>query len=71
MRFVRRFWPLALLLAAVTAAWASGLAQQISWATLARNQAALSGWVAAHPVTAPALYVVIYAVAVVVTAWLP
>jgi uncharacterized membrane protein YdjX (TVP38/TMEM64 family) len=64
MRVVRRFWPLALLLAAVTAAWASGLAQQISWATLARNQAALSGWVAAHPVTAPALYVAIYAVAV-------
>ena len=64
MRFVRRFWPLALLLAAIAAAWASGLAQQVSWAALARNQAALSAWVAAHPVTAPALYVVIYAVAV-------
>ena len=64
MRLSARFWPLALLLAAVTAAWASGLAQQISWATLARTRRLLSGWVAAHPVTAPALYAVIYAVAV-------
>ena len=64
MRFVRRFWPLALLLAAIAAAWASGLAQQVSWATLARNQAALGAWVASHPIAAPALYVVIYAVAV-------
>ena len=64
MRFVRRFWPLALLLAAVAAAWASGLAQQISWAGLARNQAALGVWVGSHPIAAPALYVAIYAVAV-------
>jgi uncharacterized membrane protein YdjX (TVP38/TMEM64 family) len=64
MRFIRRFWPLALLLAAVAAAWASGLAQQISWAALARNQLTLSAWVASHPIAAPALYVAIYAVAV-------
>jgi uncharacterized membrane protein YdjX (TVP38/TMEM64 family) len=64
MRFIRRFWPLTLLLAAVAAAWASGLAQQISWAALARNQLTLSAWVAAHPIAAPALYVAIYAVAI-------
>ncbi len=64
MRFLRRFWPLVLLLAAVAAVWASGLAQQINWAALARNQAVLSAWVASHPIAAPALYVVIYAVAV-------
>jgi uncharacterized membrane protein YdjX (TVP38/TMEM64 family) len=64
MRFIRRYWPLALLLAAVAAAWASGLAQQISWAALARNQLTLSAWVASHPIAAPALYVAIYAVAV-------
>ena len=64
MRLIRRFWPLALLLAAISAAWAAGLGQQISWASLARNQTALAGWVASHPITAPALYVVIYAVAV-------
>ena len=60
----RRFWPLVLLLAAIAAAWAGGLTQQISWAALARNQAALAAWVASHPVAAPLLYVVIYAVAV-------
>lgn len=63
MRFLRRFWPLALLLAAIAAAWGVGLAQQISWASLARHQAALGAWVAAHPVASPALYVLIYAVA--------
>jgi uncharacterized membrane protein YdjX (TVP38/TMEM64 family) len=63
MRFVRRFWPLGLLLVAIAAAWASGLPQQISWDSLARNHAALSAWVAAHPVAAPSFYVLIYAVA--------
>jgi uncharacterized membrane protein YdjX (TVP38/TMEM64 family) len=63
MRSVRRFWPLGLLLVAIAAAWASGLPQQISWDSLARNHAALSAWVAAHPVAAPSLYVLIYAVA--------
>jgi uncharacterized membrane protein YdjX (TVP38/TMEM64 family) len=64
MHLLRRFWPLALLLAAISAAWAGGLGQNISWASLARNQTTLSAWVASHPVAAPALYVVIYAVAV-------
>ena len=48
--------PSLLLLAAIAAAWASGLTQQLSWATLARNQAALIAWVASHPVIAPSLY---------------
>jgi uncharacterized membrane protein YdjX (TVP38/TMEM64 family) len=64
MRILRRFWPLLLLLAAIAAAWAGGLPQQISWATLARHQAALAAWVVSHPLTASASYVVIYAVAV-------
>jgi uncharacterized membrane protein YdjX (TVP38/TMEM64 family) len=64
MRLLRRFWPLALLLAAIAIAWASGLPQQISWASLGRNQVALSAWVASHPVAAPAVYIVIYAVTV-------
>jgi len=64
MRSFRRFWPLGLLLAAIIAAWASGLAHQISWASLARNQVALSAWVATHPVVAPALYMIIYAITV-------
>ena len=64
MRLFRRFWPLGLLLAAIAAAWASGLAQEISWASLARHQAALGIWVEAHPIAAPALYMAIYAVSV-------
>jgi uncharacterized membrane protein YdjX (TVP38/TMEM64 family) len=67
MRALRRFWPVALLLAAVAAAWASGLTQQISWASLARNQAALSEWVGSHPVLAPSLFILIYAAAVLLS----
>ncbi|HEY2620230.1 MAG TPA: VTT domain-containing protein [Acetobacteraceae bacterium] len=66
MRVLRRFWPIALLLAALTAAWASGLTQQVSWAALARNQALLIAWVASHPIMAPSLYMLIYAAAVLV-----
>ena len=61
MHVLRRFWPILLLLAAIAAAWASGLTQQLSWATLARNQEALIAWVASHPVVAPSLYLLIYA----------
>jgi uncharacterized membrane protein YdjX (TVP38/TMEM64 family) len=61
MQMLRRFWPIALLLAASAAAWTSGLTQQMSWATLARNQALLVAWVASHPVMAPSLYTLIYA----------
>jgi len=67
MRVLRRFWPLALPLLAVVAAWASGLSQQISWSTLARNQTVLITWVSAHPVLAPTLYMLIYAAAVFVS----
>jgi uncharacterized membrane protein YdjX (TVP38/TMEM64 family) len=63
MRTARRVVPLLLLLAAIAAAWAAGLPQQVSWAALSRNQAALAAWVASHPDAAPALYIVIYAVA--------
>jgi uncharacterized membrane protein YdjX (TVP38/TMEM64 family) len=64
MRSILRFWPLFLILLAVAIAWAAGLPQQISWASLGRNQAALAAWVAAHPIAAPALYAAIYAVTV-------
>jgi uncharacterized membrane protein YdjX (TVP38/TMEM64 family) len=67
MRTLLRFWPVALLLAAVAAAWAGGATEEISWASLGRNQAALLGWVTSHPVTAPMLYILLYAVAVLVS----
>jgi uncharacterized membrane protein YdjX (TVP38/TMEM64 family) len=63
MRTVRRLLPLLLLLLALAATWAAGLPQQLSWDALARNHAALAEWVASHPDAAPALYIVIYAVA--------
>ena len=66
MRVLRRFWPIALLLAAIAAAWVGGLTQQVSWAALARNQALLAAWVASHPITAPSLYMLIYAAAVLI-----
>jgi uncharacterized membrane protein YdjX (TVP38/TMEM64 family) len=61
MKVLRRFWPLALLLAAMAAAWASGLMHHVDWAALGRNQAALSAWVDAHPIGAPALFMLVYA----------
>jgi uncharacterized membrane protein YdjX (TVP38/TMEM64 family) len=64
MRSILRFWPLGLIILAIAIAWAAGLPQQISWASLGRNQAALSDWVASHPIAAPALYAAIYAVTV-------
>jgi uncharacterized membrane protein YdjX (TVP38/TMEM64 family) len=64
MRILRLTWPLLLLVAAIVAAWASGLAQQLNWVALARHQSALTGWVNAHPIGAPALYVVVYTVVV-------
>lgn len=67
MHILRRFWPLALLFAAIAAAWACGLTQHISWAALARHQAVLVTWVASHPVAAPLLYMLIYAAAVLLS----
>ncbi len=67
MRTLRRFWPVALLLAAVIAAWAGGATRQISWESLGRNQTVLLDWVSAHPIMAPSLYVLIYAAAVLLS----
>lgn len=67
MRILRRFWPVAILLAGAAVAWAAGASEQISWASLARNQAALTAWVSSHPITAPSLYIVIYAAAVLLS----
>jgi uncharacterized membrane protein YdjX (TVP38/TMEM64 family) len=67
MRILRRFWPLALLFAAIAGAWAFGLTQHVSWAALARNQAVLITWVASHPISAPLLYMLTYAAAVLLS----
>jgi uncharacterized membrane protein YdjX (TVP38/TMEM64 family) len=67
MSVLRRYWPIALLLALIAGAWASGLTRHISWATLASHQAMLIAWVAAHPFIAPASYMLIYAAAVLLS----
>jgi uncharacterized membrane protein YdjX (TVP38/TMEM64 family) len=69
MRLLSRFWPLVLLVLAVAVAWGSGLAHWLNWGTLARNQSALAAWVGAHPIAAPSLYLLAYAL--VVTLSLP
>ena len=63
MLTLRRVLPLAILLVAIAALWASGLAAQLNWATLGRYQATLDTWIARHPIAAPALYAAIYAAA--------
>ena len=55
--------PLAVLLVALAALWASGIAGHLNWATLGRYQAALARLIDRHPIASPALYAAIYAVA--------
>lgn len=64
MRTFRRVLPLLLLVAVAVALWRSGLARELSWSALARHQAALRALVAAHPLAAPAAFVVLYALIV-------
>ena len=58
---MRRSWPLALVVAALLAAWALGAGDVLSLAGLARQRAALGGWVAAHPVLSPLAFALAYA----------
>ncbi len=64
MRLSLRLIAPAILLAAAAAIWWFGLASQLSWSTLAREQAALRAWVSAHPLAAGGLYVAAYIAAV-------
>ena len=63
MLTLRRIVPLAILLAALVALWASGLAGLLNWATLASYQTVLDDWILRHPLTAPVLYAALYAAA--------
>jgi uncharacterized membrane protein YdjX (TVP38/TMEM64 family) len=67
MRMLRRFWLIILLIAVFAAAWIAGASDHITWATLARHQAVLAAWVDAHPVLAPAAYLMLYAAAVLLS----
>ncbi len=55
-----RLWPLALILAAFTLAYALGLQRSLSFEALATHRAALAGFVEARPVAAMLLYLLAY-----------
>lgn len=63
MRSASRFLPLAVLVLALAAFVASGLANHLNWATLARHHAWLAAAIAQHPIEAIVLYVALYAAA--------
>ena len=64
VRTLRRLLPLVLLALLALALWRSGLAREFSWGALARHQATLRALVAAHPLAAPAAFVLLYALIV-------
>jgi uncharacterized membrane protein YdjX (TVP38/TMEM64 family) len=64
IRFPRRLIAPIVLLCLIAAIWASGLTDYLTWAGLAREQAVLNAWVAAHKVFAPILFVLIYVTSV-------
>lgn len=57
---LKHLLPLALLFTGVVVLWVSGVHHDLSWPSLARHQAALLATVAARPVTAAAVYLVLY-----------
>jgi uncharacterized membrane protein YdjX (TVP38/TMEM64 family) len=71
---MKRFWPLALLLAGLGLAWASGATHWLSWDALAANRAWLAETVAMQPLASGlgfvALYAVVVAFSLPVAVWL-
>ena len=67
MSYLKRFAPLALILAVLATGFAFGLQHQLSWTALAAHRAALRTWVQATPLATAAAYVAVYAVAVAVS----
>jgi uncharacterized membrane protein YdjX (TVP38/TMEM64 family) len=59
-RIPRRLIAPVILVALIALFWALGLGDRLTWSNLARNQAALNDWIAAHPWLAPCLFVAIY-----------
>ena len=61
---MKRFWPLALLLAGLALAWASGATQWFSWEALATNRAWLAETVASRPLASALAFLGLYAAVV-------
>jgi len=60
---IKRFLPLAVLLLAIVAAFALGLDDYLTFAQLEHNRARLLDFVARHPLVAPLMFMLIYALA--------
>ena len=67
MSYLKRFAPLALILAVLATGFAFGLQHQLSWTALAAHRAALRTWVQATPLATAAAYVAVYVLAVAVS----
>jgi uncharacterized membrane protein YdjX (TVP38/TMEM64 family) len=52
------------LVVLIGAVWASGVTDRLSWASVAAYQATLNAWVAARPVLAAGIFIVIYTLSV-------
>ncbi|HMG50061.1 MAG TPA: VTT domain-containing protein [Inquilinus sp.] len=61
---LRRWLPVAILLLGLATFFAFGLNRQVSLETLSRNEAEITGWVAANPLAAAVLYVAALATAI-------
>ena len=64
MRNPRRLIAPVVLIVLIAAVWVLGITDRLSWTGLARNQADLIAWVAAHPWLAPGLFVAAYSASV-------
>lgn len=61
--WLRRSWPLLLVLAALAAAYRGGLGRYLSFQELARQQTALQAYAAAQPMLSAAAYIALYVAA--------
>ena len=64
LRISRRLIAPTVLVVLIAAVWLLGVSNRLSWSSLAEYQTALKAWVAAHPLLAPCLFVLIYTTSV-------
>jgi uncharacterized membrane protein YdjX (TVP38/TMEM64 family) len=60
MVFLKRSWPLLLIAAGLTLAYALGATRYLTWATLSHSQAALRAAIAVHPILSGAAFTLLY-----------
>lgn len=62
--WLRRLWPLALLVLLIGLAWALGLNEYLSFSALREHNAALQSFVGEWPLLAPLVFLLVYAAAI-------